>query len=371
MSSNELSDNEVEESNITKIIAAPLQFVKTIFPLYSTGDVSQESQVDSANSEMVGDKLRLKRGRMKKKSTVQDKLIHHNRVAKANHGCQRSVVRYIGSNVPLKPSKRAYYQLFEHSRRTIINSASTFFITNLDHVRQHVDQVKHHVVPTLADIGQLVWDDINVFVNDEDDTSSDEEVNFKDAPSKPAISNEDPNKLSALEDELAKLRAQIAAIVSNRNVPNPAAPSAQIAVVQPTSMLPPPPPPPPPLPIFKNANASAVCMPSIKVVNEENKSSMNDVLKGLSNVKLKNSNICRSPGGTPLKKNDRLEDLSNPADIIAKALREKFQNSNMYRSPDGENSSLSDFSPSPQKNPSRPIPKPRPRPVAQKKILDT
>ena len=49
----------------------------------------------------------------------------------------------------------------------------------------------------------------------------------------------------------------------------------------------------------------------------------------------------RSPGGTPLKKNDRVEDPSNPADIIAKALREKFQNSNMYRSPGKYFSSIS------------------------------
>ena len=59
----------------------------------------------------VGDKLRLKRGRMKKKSSIQDKAIQHNRIIKANIGYQRSVVRYIGSNVPLKPSKRAYYQV--------------------------------------------------------------------------------------------------------------------------------------------------------------------------------------------------------------------------------------------------------------------
>lgn len=26
-------------------------------------------------------------------------------------------------------------------------------------MRQHVDHVKYHVVPTLADLGQLVWED--------------------------------------------------------------------------------------------------------------------------------------------------------------------------------------------------------------------
>ena len=53
MSSDELTDNEVEESNLTKIIAAPLQFVKTIFPLYAAGDVPQASSDDSGGSEMV------------------------------------------------------------------------------------------------------------------------------------------------------------------------------------------------------------------------------------------------------------------------------------------------------------------------------
>ena len=57
-----------------------------------------------------------------------------------------------------------------------MDSASSFLAANLDHVRQHVDQVKHHVVPTLADLGQLVWDDLNIFVNEDDDTESDEEI---------------------------------------------------------------------------------------------------------------------------------------------------------------------------------------------------
>ena len=42
-----------------------------------------------------------------------------------------------------------------------MSSATNFISANLDHVRQHVDQVKYHVVPTLADIGQLVWDDLD------------------------------------------------------------------------------------------------------------------------------------------------------------------------------------------------------------------
>lgn len=46
----------------------------------------------------------------------------------------------------------------------------------MDHVRQHVDQVKYRVVPTLADIGQLVWDDLNVF-DDEDEEDEDYDEN--------------------------------------------------------------------------------------------------------------------------------------------------------------------------------------------------
>lgn len=44
--------------------------------------------------------------------------------------------------------------------------------------------------------------------------------------------------------------------------------------------------------------------------------------------------LSRSPGGTPMRKNDTKVDSTNPADIIARALREKFQNSNFnYQSP--------------------------------------
>ena len=39
-----------------------------------------------------------------------------------------------------------------------MSHASTLIASNMDQVRQHVDHVKYHVVPSLADLGQLVWD---------------------------------------------------------------------------------------------------------------------------------------------------------------------------------------------------------------------
>lgn len=60
-----------------------------------------------------------------------------------------------------------------------MSSATNFVSANLDHVRQHVDQVKYHVVPTLADIGQLVWDDLD---EEEvgDDSQFEEESEYED-----------------------------------------------------------------------------------------------------------------------------------------------------------------------------------------------
>lgn len=58
-----------------------------------------------------------------------------------------------------------------------MNRASSFISNNLDQVRQHVDQVKYSVVPTLADLGQLVWEDLKFIEDAEDDDGDD--VDYK------------------------------------------------------------------------------------------------------------------------------------------------------------------------------------------------
>lgn len=56
-----------------------------------------------------------------------------------------------------------------------MSNASSFISKNYDQMRQHVDQVKHRVVPSLADLGQLMWEDLNMF-NDMNDTATNDEI---------------------------------------------------------------------------------------------------------------------------------------------------------------------------------------------------
>jgi len=88
-----------------------------------------------------------------------------------------------------------------------MSSATNFLSANLDHVRQHVDQVKYHVVPTLADIGQLVWDDL---------TGDDEEYNEDEISEE-----EEEEELEDLEEQTeegtptAKLKSKVRNILFN------------------------------------------------------------------------------------------------------------------------------------------------------------
>ncbi|KAJ7326526.1 mitochondrial fission [Desmophyllum pertusum] len=84
---------------------------------------------------------------------------------------------------------------------------------------------------------------------------------------------------------------------------------------------------------------------------------MTDVLKGLGKVKLRS--VERSPGGTPLRKPPISTDGSDPASIIAQALKKKFAHRRRQEanSPDAnkENSPGSPFG-TPPSSPIKPVP---------------
>lgn len=409
---------------LNRIVEGPMQYIKNMIPF-----VAKEEEADGPDPkvELMGDKLRKKRNRTKRRSNPSYKrsLSEHDlrKIDIKYSGSDRSIVRYIGSNMPINPQNRQYFELFDTSSNAFMSRAQSFFSNNMDQMRQHVDQVKYRVVPSLADLGQLVWEDFK-FAEDSDEDEMEvgeggeeeeeleadlapeeqgitfvveapsEETPFVDVPSSSAepvaappecssapAKKEDAQKITDLQDELAKLRAQIAMIVAAQNAPAvaAAAPPSQtpIAVVPPTFMPPPPPPPPPP-PTFSTPKVPSFSVKKKieKDIGEETvpqKSGMEDVLKGIANVRLKSTDIEKSPGGTPMRKNKSTEDPTNPSDIIAKALREKFQNTNMnYNSPERVDSPESGFSPSPikktnsfgriQPTATRPTPKPRPRP---------
>ncbi|XP_032399441.1 mitochondrial fission regulator 2 isoform X2 [Etheostoma spectabile] len=173
-------------------------------------------------------------------------------------------------------------------------------------------------------------------------------------------------KITALENELLRLQAQIAMIVT-------AAPASGLTESQNTvGMLlmspppppaltstprcapPPPPPPPPPCP-----GSSAKTSSLLELIRQRRKNdkdldngrlkprdsdfkgipSMLDILKDLNQVKLRS--VARSPGGTPVgrrRSKGGAALLNDPAALIAEALKRKFAQHRHNNSSDKENS---------------------------------
>ncbi|ETE69337.1 hypothetical protein L345_04858, partial [Ophiophagus hannah] len=189
---------------------------------------------------------------------------------------------------------------------------------------------------------------------------------------KTTVEGEDAlEKIHVLENELAHLRKQIAAILAaNRavndqsrsdigtssNTPNDFPQPGMFSTPTSTSLcnviIPPPPPLPPSFGLksdFDSHNSAIQLIKqrrSIKTEKIKDKAElqkaipdMMDVLKDINNVKLRA--IEKSPGGTPLPKRNKIKPSQwDPAALIAEALKEKFgSQSSCDDSFDKENSS--------------------------------
>eukprot|EP00794_Sanderia_malayensis_P004587 gene4587-5190_t len=293
---------------------------------------------------------------------------------------ERSIVRKIASKLPLQPSKRAYFEMFCESNKAMMSKAKTFVEDNISNVKSHMPEMG------LADIGLFSWDDFEEGIATSSSSSSslsrkdiitrstldasglsvshNSEVSHDDIAIQPRClkrgkklreKGTSEKKIIALEDELANLRAQIAMIVTAQDKPKAAeAPMIPVA----------PPAPPLPLPSIKIKAATTTTTAAIAKEKSQKESTkevptMKDVLVGLSSIKLKSSNIKRSPGGTPLRvKSSNIPNSSSndPADIIANALRKKFAKARRsigspIKGKENQFSPSSGFSPSPQSSP--------------------
>ncbi|NXT24029.1 MTFR1 regulator, partial [Syrrhaptes paradoxus] len=141
-------------------------------------------------------------------------------------------------------------------------------------------------------------------------------------------------KISALENELATLRAQIAKIVILQEQQNlTAVGSSSVASAAVPVAPPPPPPPPPPLP----PSGLQRSMSAIELIKERKNKKTNpgqslkengpkkseipnmlEILKDMNNVKLRS--VKRSSEGAKSK----VADPTDPAALIAEALKKKF-----------------------------------------------
>ncbi|XP_070603990.1 mitochondrial fission regulator 1 [Erythrolamprus reginae] len=257
------------------------------------------------------------------------------------YGPNRSIVRKIGSNLSLIQCPRVQFQL-----------------TSQPAISTQSNQLKEDAVVSLVDVGWVAaddeedkiftrfrsegWSKPQPFLKSEGSTgrdSSTEELlpkksqETEDSKTTVAKNDEALQKINALENELANLRAQIAKIVSLQEQ-NLAAvgtgSSASVSVLPP----PPPPPPPPPLPPPPPFQQSVSAIDLIKerkgkrinsgttLIEDGPKKleipNMLDILKDMNNVKLRS---VKRPEKSTIKKT---ADPTDPAAVIAEALKKKF-----------------------------------------------
>ncbi|XP_069777479.1 mitochondrial fission regulator 1 isoform X2 [Narcine bancroftii] len=261
------------------------------------------------------------------------------------YGSSRSIIRRIGTSLPLKPCPRVHFQIFQDLE-----------------VAQNSAEVSSVAVASLADVGWIVGDHGDSVTNLRSRASHTEHQAFCFArpisrqASLPNIRNfkikyetskvagdAALEKINFLENELAKLKEQIAMIVTEQEQRN-------LSTVTPDAVsqcVPPPPPPLPPPPPFQRSGSA---IDQIKERRRKKADSgknlsrpkhqmpnMLEVLKDINKVKLRS--VKKSVDLNP--KPDQCMD--NPAALIAAALKRKFAHRYKNDSSDESFSSDSDF----------------------------
>ncbi|NXR27150.1 MTFR1 regulator, partial [Cinclus mexicanus] len=255
------------------------------------------------------------------------------------YGSSRSIVRKIGTNLSLIQCPRVHFQLISHV--TEGNSPA---------------QLREDAVASFADVGWIAEEEGEVSTRLRSEVWSKttqplagEAHHFRKSPHRQrslqspgeepvprstVMANEEALlKISALENELASLRAQIAKIVTLQEQQNLTAvgpsPLASAAVPVPP---PPPPPLPPPPPSGLDQRNSAIDL----IKERKNKKintgqnvmengpkkpevpNMLEILKDMNSVKL------RSVKRSSLDTKSKVSQPADPATLIAEALKKKF-----------------------------------------------
>ncbi|KFM01455.1 Mitochondrial fission regulator 1 [Aptenodytes forsteri] len=257
------------------------------------------------------------------------------------YGSSRSIVRKIGTNLSLIQCPRVQFQLTSHATEG-----------------NHPNPLREDGVASFADVGWVAQEEGEVSTRLRSEVWSKtaqplsgglhsgkspcRQMSLQNPLEEEPVSrsivtaNEEAlQKISALENELATLRAQIAKIVILQEQQNLTAvgssPVASAAV--PVAPPPPPPPPPPPLPPPGLQQSTS----AVELIKERKNKKMNsgqnltgngpkksempnmlEILKDMNNVKLRS--VKRSSEGTKSK----VADPTDPAALIAEALKKKF-----------------------------------------------
>ncbi|NXN83874.1 MTFR2 regulator, partial [Bombycilla garrulus] len=305
---------------------------------------------------------------------------------KKEYGSTRSVVRRLGTILSLEPYPRPYFQFVQDP-------------SPLGYDEQSAAPVS--VVPSLADVLWVANDEGQAYTRLRTEWRRKEKCTAppdlnpcldsiqsipKNSAQKDGIDQAALQKISALEDELTFLRAQIAAIVSAQTLgsipsqafktlstpdgfyPLPATTSVPLSVSHNQFVIPSPPPLPSGAPSGVDAgnsapelikqcqaarNTDSTAADSTDHQRTKNIPSMMDVLKDLSKVQLRA--VERSPGGTPLSRPQKTRSSDwDPVTFLTHALKQKFahKNDDEDDSMDKENNS---FDSSPFSSPEVPV----------------
>ncbi|NWR76063.1 MTFR1 regulator, partial [Centropus unirufus] len=260
------------------------------------------------------------------------------------YGSSRSIVRKIGTNLSLIQCPRVQFQLTSHATEG-----------------NHPNQLREDAVASFADVGWIAQEEGEVSTRLRSELCSkpaqpltDDLHHSQKAPcrqmSSQSLLEEEPasrsvvtaneealQKISALENELATLRAQIAKIVILQEQKLTAVGSSRDASIAVPAAPPPPPPPPPPLPPPLPTLGLQKSVSAIELIKERRNKKLNsgqnltengpkkpeipnmlEILKDMNNVKLRS--VKRLSEGTKSK----AADPKDPAAFIAEALKRKF-----------------------------------------------
>ncbi|NXC69032.1 MTFR2 regulator, partial [Anhinga anhinga] len=303
------------------------------------------------------------------------------------YGSTRSVVRRLGTILSLQPYPRPSFQLVQDPSPLSDDEQST---------------APTPVAASLADVLWVANDEGQAFTRLRTELRREEKSTaYRDLqPSIDSIQSVPKNstqkdslvnqaalqKISALEDELTFLRAQIAAIVSAQTLgslppeafktfstpdgfcPVPAMTSTPLSVSHNHFVIPSPPPLPSGVPPGVDASNSAIELIKQRRAarssgsttadrsdhqRTKNIPSMMDVLKDLNKVQLRA--VERSPGGTPLSRHKKTQSADwDPVALLTHALKQKFAHKN-YEDDDSMDKENRSFDSSPFSSPEIPL----------------
>ncbi|XP_021543834.1 mitochondrial fission regulator 1 [Neomonachus schauinslandi] len=255
------------------------------------------------------------------------------------YGSSRSIVRKIGTNLSLIQCPRVQFQLTSPTTEWSPNHPGEDAVVSFADVGWVAKEEGECSTRRRTEVRsrQPLQDDLPFLEKPPSRQFSLPNLSPENPQQKRALANEEAlQKICALENELAALRAQIAKIVTLQEQQNLIAGDLDptTSVTTPPSSVPPPPPPPPPLPPSGLHQSVSSAVDLIKERREKKtwsgktpvKSSskkpdmpnMLEILKDMNSVKLRS--VKRSEQDIKPKP----VDATDPAALIAEALKKKF-----------------------------------------------